>query len=165
MVRKTILPLTLLFTLIVLTGCPYSSKVPITKAKEKMPKSLYGEWSKVESSDHPAYVSIEPDEGNWNTITKFAWNTDSSKYAIEESYTTHVSIVDGTLFLNMKKDGSFLLYKVEMSNKNAFALFEVTDNIDEQFNSSEELYGFVKKYKDLSFFYNKDEENYTRKTY
>ena len=41
-------------------------------------------------------------------------------------------------------------------------VFEVTDNIDEKFDDSEDLKEFVSKYKDLSFFYNKDEETYLR---
>ena len=123
-----------------------------------------GTWDKVETSDHPAYVTIEKEDGNWAMLTKYAYSSDSSKYAIENSYTMHVTTVDGALFLNMKNDGSYLLYRVNFSDdKNGFDLFEVTDNIDEKFETSEELMTFIKTYKDLSFFYNKDEEQYTRK--
>ena len=62
------------------------------------------------------------------------------------------------------QDGTFYFYKIEMTNATQFKLYEVTDNIDETFSTSAELMSFFSKYKDLSFFYNKDEEVYNKAT-
>ena len=59
----------------------------------------------------------------------------------------------------MKQNGKFYLHKVDLSD-DRFVLYEVTDNIDEKFDSSEKLKAFVKKHMHLSFFYNKDEVTY-----
>jgi hypothetical protein len=39
-------------------------------------------------------------------------------------------------------------------------LYEVTDNIDEEFESAAELKAYIAKYKDLSFFYEKSTLQY-----
>lgn len=63
----------------------------------------------------------------------------------------------------MQQDGKgdYYLYRIDMGN-GEFTLFELTDNIDEKFNTSAELKAFVKKNMGLSFFYNKDEERYLK---
>jgi hypothetical protein len=68
------------------------------------------------------------------------------------------------MFLNLKKqdDDKFYFYKVELTDKQNFVMHEVTDNIDEKFNTANELKAFFEKHKDLSFFYNKDEKKYKK---
>ena len=75
----------------------------------------------------------------------------------------HLTTVGTTIFMNMQKenDNNYYLHKMEIDG-DKITVFEVTDNIDEKFSSSEDLKAFVTKYKDLSFFYNKDEETYIR---
>ena len=155
-VHKKIEILTLLITAtLFLVGCPYSSMVPLAKATEPIPKALLGTWEKVEDSYYPDRLDVEVETGNWCTIQKYSYDADMAKYTIESSYTTHFTTIDGVLFANMKNDGTYYLYRINIaSDGSSFKLLEVTDNIQETFDTSDELYAFVKKYKDLSFFYN-----------
>jgi hypothetical protein len=96
-------------------------------------------------------------------VTKMEMNSEDSTYR-EEPYVSHLSVLKGAdnkeyKFLNMKKDGSFYLHRMDLSEKQ-FVLYEMTDNVDEKFNSSAELREFVKNNMHLSFFYNKDELTY-----
>lgn len=65
--------------------------------------------------------------------------------------------------MNMQKDGTgdYYLHKVVLKDK-AMTFIEVTENIDEKFNTSEELRAFITKYMKLSFFYTKEEVQYTK---
>ncbi len=150
---------------LMLTACPYASSVPIDKANTKIDKNLIGKWKKFsgpESAD-PEYLEISDVDGNYFNITKLKYKSTDSSYS-KTVYLAHISKIDDYIFLNMQEDGkgSYYLHRVEYDGKNKFKIYEVTDNIDEKFNTSEELKDFVKKYMHLSFFYNKEEELYVK---
>ena len=158
--KWTILPAILFF---ILTGCPYESQYPITAADKKINPELLGKWIKTDNmeKDKPDYFQINQLTDQMYEILEYKMGYDSTY--TQTSYIAHVSEVGETSFLNMKRDGKYYLYKLEMGNaSSSFTIYEVTDNIDETFNSSEELQKFVAKYKDLSFFYNKDEHVYLK---
>jgi hypothetical protein len=152
--------------LILMTACPYESQVPITDTDYPVNAQLPGKWYKEGEMDNEypdEYYLIEQLNDVLLNITKFDLNEDDNSYR-EESFIAHLSILkddDGKEyhFLNMKKDGKYLLHRLDLQG-DSFVLYEVTDNIDEKFSSSEELYDFVKAYMHLSFFYNRDEEQY-----
>ena len=75
----------------------------------------------------------------------------------------HVTQIEGITFMNMQKDGTgdYYLHRVELKDK-VMTFIEVTENIDEKFNTSAELKAFVTKYMNLSFFYTKEEVQYTK---
>ena len=77
------------------------------------------------------------------------------------NYIAHLSIIDNLFFLNMRHDIDYHLHRIDFLD-GEFALFEITDNIDEEFSDSDELKAFIKKYMHLSFFYNKDENKYVK---
>ena len=156
----------LLPMMILLTACPYESQVPITDANNPIDKTLLGNWYKEgeQGAEYPTeYYKISSMTAELYQITKMEMNSEDSTYR-EESYVSHMSVLKGSdnkeyKFLNMKKDGNFYLHRVDLSEKR-FVLYEVTDNIDERFSTSDELREFVKKNMHLSFFYNKDEMTY-----
>lgn len=160
---RTLLILPMLF---LLTACPYESTVPITQADKPIEKTLLGNWYKAGEHDieFPSeYYKITSMSAQLYEVAKLELNSEDSTYSTE-TYISHLSVLkdaegQDVRFLNMKKDGNFYLYRIDLST-DQFVLYEVTDNIDEKFNTSAELMAFVKKYMHLSFFYNKDEVTY-----
>lgn len=144
------------------TACPYTSKVPITGHDVKINKQLLGKWVKADdvSAENPEFYEIKKYDKFKYDIEKNSWSSSDSSYT-KETYISHLSVIEDITFINMQKDGTgdYYLHKIIIEKKD-FTLFEVTDNIDETFNTSEELYAFVKKNMHLSFFYNKDEIKY-----
>ncbi len=163
--KKNLIPLFILAVAIfVTTGCPYASKVPIDSPGAKVNQKLFGKWLKASDKDkeNPEYFVISEIDPNKYSIVKFEYQTNDSSYK-ETKYVSHISQIEDISFLNMQKDGvgDYYLHKIDLGN-NEFTLYEVTDNIDEKFGSSDELKAFVKKYMRLSFFYNKDETKYVK---
>jgi hypothetical protein len=164
--KNLVKTLWLLPMMILLTGCPYDSQVPITEADKPIDKTLLGNWYKEgeQANEYPSeYYKITGMTPQLYQVTKMEMNSEDSTYR-EEPYVSHLSVLKGAdnkeyKFLNMKKDGSFYLHRMDLSEKQ-FVLYEMTDNVDEKFNSSAELREFVKNNMHLSFFYNKDELTY-----
>lgn len=150
--------------LCLLTACPYTSTVPIDVPSVKVDKKLLGKWVKTSdlSSDNPSFYQIEKHDKMIYKVTNNSYNSSDSTYG-QEIYISHITIIDGITFMNMQKDGSgdYYLHKIELSDK-MLTFIELTENIDERFNTSEELREFVSKYMKLSFFYTKEEIQYTK---
>lgn len=156
---KTLSVIALFGTLSLLfMGCPYESKVPLdTAEKSKMDKDLNGVWEEKDSEDYT--WKCEPD-GNQYRITKKSRKDASSDPTVYFGWLTDVG---GTQFLNIyeKDSGSdkkYMLYRMEKKSSDRLKFKAVTDNVTEQFSSSEELKSFVKKNMELTFFYNKDDD-------
>ncbi|GEM_PF-778538 len=148
---------------VIFTACPYSSTVPLAEPNVNLDKDLMGKWMVADSySDNPNYFVFSNIDGKKFKAEKYEFNTTDEFYEVSGTYICHFTDIGSTRFANMNQDGTYYFYKIVIVDKNQFKLFEVTDNIDETFTSSTELYGFFNKYKDLSFFYNKDEEVYNR---
>jgi len=148
----------------VLTACPYQSQVPIDKPNKKVDKTVLGKWIKNSDTDNenPEYFEISAiDEFKYN-IVKFEYQSSDSTYK-ETKYLTHFTYIEDFVFMNMQKDGEgdYYMHRIDKTG-DEFMLYEITDNIDEKFTSSEEFESFVAKYMKLSFFYNKDEVKYVR---
>ncbi len=162
--KNTLIASLVISMMFVLLGCPYSSKVPVDQPNEKINNNLLGKWinAKDVAKDKPEYYQIADAGNNMYKISKFRYNSSDSSYR-EDKYMCHTSKIGDNLFLNMQPNDSkvYYLYRIDLKN-NRFTLYEVTDNIDEEFNNSEELKAFIKKYMHLSFFYNKDEKAYVK---
>lgn len=147
------------------TACPYSATVPLSNANIKFDASFLGKWVVAdEYSENPNYFIFSDIDGMKFKAEKYEFNSTDEIYEVGGTYVCHFTDVGKTRFANMNQDGTFYFYKIEMINATQFKLYEVTDNIDETFNASGELMAFFAKYKDLSFFYNKDEEVYNKST-
>ena len=98
---------------ILLMGCPYSSKVPVDAANEKLDKNLFGKWVKEGNDEHPEYLVISEKEGNTYEIDKFSWENEEYK---QEKQSMHLTTIGNTVFMNMQKenDNNYYLHKMEI---------------------------------------------------
>ena len=146
---------------LVFMGCPYESKVPVDDASmAKADKTLKGTFKEKDSDDYLWTVTLD---GTTYTIEKK--NTkDGGDPTMYEGFLSDVS---GSTFMNVydkSTDGSspdkFYIYKVNKKDDAAGRVYmqAMTDNVTEEFASSAELKSYIKKYMDLSFFWNKDDE-------
>jgi len=143
-----------------LTACPYSTEIPIDEPSVKIDDKLLGKWEAKNSGDY-TYTVTKKDDFNYKFEKKGKTSTDAS------TYTGFLSVIDGVRFMNVYEDASstktYYLYKIEQSGSGAkVTLIPVTENIDEKFASSAELKAYIKKYMALSFFYEKDQDEYFR---
>lgn len=151
--------------MVLLTACPYQSKVAIGPADEKIDKSLIGEWvAEVDLEyEKPTYYSIEKFSKVKYTVIENSYSSYDSVYT-ETKYFMHSTTIQDRIFMNIQEygGGDYYLHYIEKGDTE-FKLFEITDNVDEQFNSSEELKKFIIDNMNLSFFYTKGDIKYIRK--
>lgn len=151
---------------ILMVACPYSSQVPLSEPHVRVLNDFYGKWVlNDEYSDNPSYYIINEINGVIFEMNKFTWDSTEMYYYEETKYEGFFTDIEGTRFLNVEDitvRGTYYLYKLEQISSERFKLYEVTDNIDEKFNDSVSMYEFFEQYKDLSFFYTKDEELYIK---
>jgi len=145
-------------------GCPYSSKVTFEdQPTEKVNEAYFGNYEKKGSTTY-TYELLK--ETSKTYLIKEKSNTGTSVYY----YIGYIIKIDETDFLityEKPKEGKeiskYYFYKFEGSKSGSmFTLSEVTENIKEQFNDPKELRNYFKKYKDISFFYDKTETKYYR---
>ncbi len=145
---------------LVFMGCPYESKFPVDDASNaKVDKSLTGKWEERSEEDYKYDIKID---GNQYMITK-------RKKSGEDEPTKYVGFVSNLTadvsYLNVYEesesttstDRKYYIYKLENKGGVRIDLKGVTDNITEEFTNSSELRAFIKKYQDISFFFDKDE--------
>ena len=164
--KKIFYSLSIIAVSFFLTGCPYESTVPIDKPTMKYPVSILGKWEPKSSSDDFYIITKKDDYSIIITKTKREVKADDKP----EVYEAFLSEVAGTKFLNLhekkeEKDGSktFYLYKLEISTSGArLTLSEITENVDEKFETSAALKSFIEKNMMHSFFFGKEDEVYIR---
>ena len=165
--KKAILKLAALGSLVfLLTACPYESKVPITQPGESLDKGLFGKW--IEASereyDQPTFFEIgkSKDDKAKYSIVEWAYSTYDSVYSATH-YDMHTSTVGSVRYMNIRENSTrnYNLHMFEL-HENDFVFYEITENIDESFTKSGDLYSFIEKNQDLSFFFNSDEKTYFR---
>jgi hypothetical protein len=86
----------------------------------------------------------------------------SGIFKVSETYEAFLSDIDGIKFLNVRQLEDFsgfgyYLYKITFKGKNEFYLSPVTDYIKKNFVTSNELRDYIKKYKEIEFFFGVDE--------
>ena len=136
---------------ILLSGCPYETKVPIDNPTVKINPKLIGTWE--EQKDHDVYKVTRQDE-----FTYAIEEIEKEKNKVDHNI-AYLSEVNGVTFLNLsenKPSGSekkYQLYKIEMRGDDLIRVFPVTENIREQFTSSGELKKFIGGNKKNSYFF------------
>jgi hypothetical protein len=145
---------------ILLMGCPYESKVALGSPDNAKPdKALIGNWSEKDSESYSWKCTLD---GNQYRIEKKNIEEGDSEPTIYIGWLTDIG---GVPFLNVyeqeySSDKKYYFYRMEKKGEDAARIkFKaVTDNITEEFATSDELKAFVKKNMELTFFYNKDDE-------
>lgn len=132
-------------------GCPYSSSVPISEPDTDVPADLVGKW-KDASAETKDYYEVMKKSSNTMIVEEYTYDEEKDSFT-NTMYNGHVSKVGGDMFLNVQSEGSYYLYKMDLSSSQELILYPLSDYIKETFSSSDELKDFVAKYKDLSFFY------------
>lgn len=142
---------------LVFMGCPYESKIPLDSAdKAKPDKALVGKWEEKGSDDYSWKCELD---GNQYRITK----TNTADGGEPTVYIGFLSDVAGSAFMNVyeqdySEDRKYMIYRMEKKGEDRIKFKAMTDNVTEEFTTSEEFKTFVKKNMELSFFYNKDDE-------
>lgn len=142
---------------LVFMGCPYESKISLDSAdKAKPDKVLVGKWEEKGSDDYAWKCELD---GNQYRITK----TNTADGGEPTIYIGFLSDVAGTPFMNVyeqdySEDRKYMIYRMEKKGEDRVKFKAMTDNVTEEFTTSEEFKTFVKKNMELTFFYNKDDE-------
>jgi len=152
---------------VLLSGCPFSSSVPIDEGTVKISPELVGEWMSPgdKESANPTYFVITKDDKFNATARKMEYSSSDSSYS-ETIYHLTFSDVNGETFMNaMEEEGTtYSLYKFKFDEKTAeVSTSEVTDYIKETFTTSKELKDFIAKNKSNSYFFTNTSDTYVRK--
>jgi hypothetical protein len=171
---KNLLPLLFLFCVSILfSGCPYTSDVPVDVPNIKFESKYSGIWHEAQSpnvkyeikkfNEFEYLITQIPDTGSKNVKDD---NLDVSVEVTKSSdstiYTGHISKINEFYFLNLKSKGQsffqsnqYSIYKIDFISNSEFRLTEITSNIKEQFDNSNDLRNYIEKYMDagISFFY------------
>ncbi|MCF8464241.1 MAG: hypothetical protein K9G41_05345 [Flavobacteriales bacterium] len=163
--KKTVLFAFTFVMLIFLWGCPYKSPVALGPAVEKVQSEYIGSWVPATEATivNPSFYVISEFDSVHYDIEHHQFNEDEKGYHTK-NYVAHTTSIDGFVFMHLVESGTkdFLLHRLVLT-PSGMTLFEVTDNIDEQFDSSEKLRQFFIQNMRLSFFYNRDEVELVKK--
>lgn len=144
---------------LLLFGCPYESKVPISKPKFPPDNSLIGKWVEKGQNKEEYTVSIDGYEYKIEGKEIKSGNT--------ENYKGFITEVKGVRFFNIYEKGadeiSYALYKIETGN-NTITLKGISEKITDKFTTSNDLKAFIEKNMGSATFYDpKEEMTFVRK--
>ena len=164
--RKLLKCFSIMAIYLLITACPYESSVPLASPSEKLIPDLLGKW--IIHDGKGDHVVIKKLAKYQYQINDFKFDNDKREY-ISENYRAHSSTIDDEIFLNVSpapkissvdihgiKSESYFLYKIKFQGTDSLLLVEFSQYIREQFFNSVELEAFVKKYKNLSFFFGEE---------
>jgi hypothetical protein len=175
----------LFFSMIVLTGCPYESKVPLTETGVEIPKNFIGKWVEVtelSKESNPNFYQLDPINKKEFMLNKIEYSSYSQKYDTT-FYMGRLSLINNVYFMTIKKyepikkneeettdpfeeeKEGYYTYRVR-SEKGFIKIDELSTDITEVFNNSTEFYDFVQKNMSnellySSTFYNNNKSEFT----
>jgi hypothetical protein len=157
----------LVVIVVLLSGCPFSSSVPIDEGTVKVSSELVGKWVSTgdKESENATYFIVTKDDKFHATAKKMEFSSSDSSYS-ETIYHLTFSDVNGETFMNALEDEgtTYNLYKFKFDEKaGEIYTSEVTDYIKETFSTSAELKDFIAKNKSNSYFFTNTNETYVRK--
>lgn len=166
--KKLIYTLSIVTMSMLFMGCPYKTKVNLESNPSESVNSAYlGSYEKKGSTTYRFVVSKK--SSNYYKIEEIKNSDDEVRYAYE-GYTTTIK---GTKFLvtretksystdySSRENADYYIYKISANSSGTIVkLYELSENIDETFETAAELKAFIGKYKDLSFFYEKSTLKY-----
>ena len=165
--QKVLASLGLIGIVILVTGCPFSSAVPIDEGTVKVDDKLVGQWISAADTEtvNPTYFVITKDDKFHATAIKKEFSSSDSTYS-EAIYHLSFSDVNGETFMNAMEEGgsTYSLYKFNFDEKaNEIYTSEVTDYIKETFTTSKDLKDFIAINKENSYFYTNSNDTYVKK--
>lgn len=150
--------------LVLLWGCPYKSPIALSNPVEKVQQRVLGTWvtEAQATMENPDYYVVKANDSVHYAIEYFQFNKTEDSYA-SKNYIAHTTSVSGFVFLNIIETGSneYLLHRLTYT-PTGLVIQEVTDNIDERFDSQEKMRAFFEQNMRHSFFYSKDEISLVR---
>jgi hypothetical protein len=157
----------LIAIVVLFSGCPFSSSVPIDEGTVKVSSDLVGEWMNHgdKETENPTYFIVTKDDKFRATAKKMEYSSSDSSYS-ETIYHLTFSDVNGETFMNaLEEEGTtYSLYKFKYDEKTGeIYTSEVTDYIKETFSTSAELKDFIAKNKSNSYFFTNTGDRYVRK--
>jgi hypothetical protein len=143
-----------------LTACPYKSSISLSQANIEYSDNLIGDWILQDGLfDNPNYLHITHIDNVKFKVEHYEYD---EKYELLETFTCHFTNIGDARFINaLDIESMYNFYRVYISD-NSLTLHQVTNNIDEVFTDSKELYNFFEENKDLSFFYNTANDIYIK---
>ncbi|HMZ90685.1 MAG TPA: hypothetical protein PK511_06770, partial [Chitinophagales bacterium] len=149
-----------LITGILFAGCPYSAEIALDERPNiPVDKAMLGKWELRSSSDY-TYVITAKNDFVYSIMKK------STSDGSETVYEGFLSDINGKKFLNIYETGSttptYYFYLFTQTGNDRFKLDPVTDNIDETFTNSRDMRNYFAKNMDVSFFFDKDADEYLR---
>ena len=149
-----------LITGILFAGCPYSAEIALDERPNiPVDKAMLGKWELRSSSDYTYIITAKNDFVY--SITK-----KSASDGSETVYEGFLSDINGKKFLNVFESGSttptYYFYLFTQSGNDRLKLEPVTENIDETFTNSRDMRNYFAKNMDVSFFFDKDADEYLR---
>jgi len=161
--NRIILFVLLMSSVIIFSGCPYSSKYPISEPNSSVDKNYFGKW-KQENSENLYYEVSKFSDLEYKIIEVSISVTDSSVY--QTIYSGHITSIKDIIFLNIKDsenpDANYLLYKIDFMSDKEITLTGITDYIKKEFNSSEELKSYIEKNMYVDYFFQSENKYYKK---
>ena len=116
-------------TVLVLTACPYDSKVELNTYEESLPieKRYYGNYTVVNEDGSKEEVEISKGESKFYNIRHNSIDEDGKKLEYQY-YRGYVTEIKGVHIVNVeKKDGNYNFYKFNLRSENELVLEAVED--------------------------------------
>jgi len=175
----------LFFSLIVLTGCPYKSNVPLTETGIDIPKNFIGKWvdvSELSKENKRDFYILEPINKKEFMLKEIQFSS-YSKEIDTIFYKGHFSLIDNVYFMTTQKyepikkyedettdpfeeEDKATYYTYRVRNENGyFKIDELSPNITEVFKSSTEFHDFVQKNMSNELLYSYTFYNYNKSAY
>ena len=165
--QKIISSVGLVAMVVLLSGCPFSSSVPVDEGTIPVNDKLTGNWISAtdKETENATYFVISKDDKFHATAQKMEFSSADSTYT-ETIYHLTFSDVNGETFMNaMENEGTvYNIFKFKYNEKTGEVnTSEVTDYIKETFKTSAELKNFISKNKSNSYFFTNTSDTYIRK--
>ena len=154
----------LFFLSVVLSGCPFTSSVPITDKGIDLPKKYIGKWVYGDdlSKKNSNYFELKSKGKNNFLLTEFRFIDAEERYQKEE-FSGFFSKVENSFFMNIKYEGGnddyifdgYAILKIQDFGP-GIRVQSVTENVNEFFTNSKELFNYIKKHIENELFYEEE---------
>ena len=174
---------TIFFSLIVLTGCPYRSNVPITENGIDIPKDFIGKWidvselSKERNADCFQLEALNKKEFLLKEFNYTDDKCDTSFYKGRFSLINNVYFMTTSRYTPPSKKTSddqtdpydedknvYFTYRIRFEN-GFYRIDELSQDIIDKFNTSKEFEAFVQKNMNNELFYSSVYYNYHKSAF